>query len=119
MVVARLLKAAFLAAFCAAPLSAIEIVPITGRMAVGSTGIYCVTQPCPWRGIVELENSLRDPLRPLWNGDTLPVLRASAEDAARIEAAWAEGQCLEIEGAFYADIGGAPVLRVYHILGEC
>ncbi|MCJ8151771.1 hypothetical protein [Shinella sedimenti] len=106
----------------AAPLRATEIEPINGRFSVGRTGIMCTTQPCPWLGIVELDNPGHDPLRPLWANVEMPKLRASHEDAARIAAAWEAHECLVVDGSFYtdaADIEGLPVLRVRSIIGNC
>lgn len=122
MFIARLIQAACLAVLSVGQSFAIEIIPFTGRFAIGSIGVYCFTEPCPWRGIVELENSKRDPLRPLWTGDTLPTLLANGKDKVRIAKAWNAWQCLVVDGTFSddaADIGGPPFLRVNQILGEC
>lgn len=110
-----------LAALFAGPAFASDDAPSSRRLAVGATGITCVTQPCPWRGVVELDNERRDPLRPYWSGDTIPRLVGSTGDAARIEAAWDAMQCLEIEGmiADDPDRSGMPVIRVDRIVGAC
>ena len=110
-----------LAWLLAGPALAWESIPSTGRLAVGSTGITCVTEPCPWRGVVELDNERRDPLRPFWSGERLPRLDASAEDAARIKAAWDAMECLEIEGMIASAPGedAAPFIRVDRIVGAC
>lgn len=85
-----------------------------GRLAVGKTGIQCMTQPCPWRGIVDLDDNMREPLRPLWSGSDLPALAASDEDAARLRDVWSDHGCLAVFGAF-----DGKTLRVDKILGNC
>ncbi len=122
MTISRLLQATALAGLCTAPAAAIEIIPIEGRLAIGATGVHCMTEPCPWLGVVELDNEQRDPVRPLWSGKDLPKLRASPADEARIRAAWDNRECLEVEGAFYTDapdIDGAPFVQVHRIVGAC
>ncbi|MDH4992371.1 hypothetical protein QEZ48_16265 [Aquamicrobium lusatiense] len=84
------------------------------RLAVGNTGISCVTLPCPWRGIVDLDDASRDPLRPLWNHQELPALEASTADRARLSEAWGEARCVAVEGVL-----DGQSLRVDKILGDC
>lgn len=83
------------------------------RLAVGKTGITCVTMPCPWRGIVELGATDRA-RRLVWSGHDLPQLAASADDAARLRDTWERMACLEVQGT----LDGA-VLRVDRIIGAC
>lgn len=92
-----------------------------GRLAIGATGIACVTTPCPSRGVVKLDDDSRDPLRPFWWGERPPRLDASPADAARIEAAWDAMKCLEIQGMVLSDPAGGdmPLIRVERILGPC
>lgn len=118
----RLLIAALILFCVATPSRATEIEPINGRFSIGNTGIMCTTQPCPWLGIVELDNPDRDPLRPLWANTEMPKLRASEVDAETIAAAWDARDCLVVEGSFYsdaADIKGRPILHVHSITGSC
>lgn len=84
------------------------------RLAVGDTRINCVKAPCPWRGIVEIDNPARDPLRPLWSGDKLPPMRASAADTALLGETWAGHGCLLVDGRF-----DGRILHVAHVLGPC
>lgn len=122
MTISRLLQAAIIVGLGTGSATALEIIPIEGRLAIGATGVLCVTEPCPWRGVVELDNKQRGSLRPLWTGSHLPTLRASPADEARIRAGWDNGECLEIEGAFYedaADLKAPPVVLVRRIIGAC
>lgn len=95
-------------------LAADESTPTVGRLAVGKTGIHCMKQPCPWRGIVDLADNTRKPLRPLWSNSDLPRLVASADDSKRLREAWSEHGCLAVFGAF-----DGQTLRVDKILGNC
>lgn len=118
----RLLRAAAFLSVISGPTLALEIVPLEGRFSIGGTGVMCTTEPCPWMGVVELDNPSRDPLRPLWADSDMPKLRASEEDAASIAAAWEARNCLVVEGAFYVDASdptGVPVLEVHSITGDC
>ncbi|MGQ4274424.1 hypothetical protein [Terrihabitans sp. B22-R8] len=96
------------------PLAFAQHVPASSRLAIGKTGINCASAPCPWRGIVDVDDKARDPLRPMWSGGELPSLAASPEDAARLRTAWDDMACLEIEGAW-----DGKVLRVDRIRGSC
>lgn len=91
------------------------------RLAIGATGIACVKDPCPRRGVVRLDQPGRDSLRPYWAGTRLPDLQAKAADAARLSSAWNAMACLEIVGAIArpATPDAAPVLRVDRIVGPC
>lgn len=99
------------------PSLAAEAIPLEGRLGVGNTGINCVKEPCPWRGIVDLDNTSRDPLRPHWHGKHLPATYGQPEDVARLKKAWDDGECLEIEGKFGHD--GAPWIEIGKIIGPC
>lgn len=90
----------------------------TRRLSIGSTGVMCTVAPCPWRGIIDLDDTDRDQIRPLWSGETLPVLVATPDHAREIEAAWEDRRCLEIEGAILAS-GEPPSVRVDRIIGAC
>ena len=84
------------------------------RLYVGKTNILCVQAPCPWRGIGRDENFRSGPAGLLWSDDTLPRLDASPEDARRITSAWANDDCLAINGTL---IG--TTLHVEKIIGAC
>ncbi|MEO3999711.1 hypothetical protein [Mesorhizobium sp. CAU 1732] len=81
-------------------------------LAVGSTGIFCVRAPCPWRGIADPD--AQDPTRLLWSGDDLPPIHAPDDTTRRIERAWDDHECLLVEGAF-----DGVTLRVERIVGPC
>lgn len=82
---------------------------------LGSTGIFCYQPPCPWTGIFPIE---RDGTRgrPLSQFDQRqpPPLRASAADRSRIEAAFAEGDCVVAEAHFEGTI-----MVVRRLVGDC
>lgn len=82
---------------------------------VGGTGIYCVREPCPWRGVVPAgpDGRPRGDVM-LWAGDTPPILAAEPGARNRILAAWEDLDCLLIEGRF-AD----KMLEVSRIVGPC
>lgn len=83
-----------------------------GTLAVGKTGIYCITTPCPSRGIADSDHQA--PADLLWSGDTLPAITATAEDAQRLTAAWNAFECLLVDGRF----DGATLI-VDHVVGAC
>jgi hypothetical protein len=83
-----------------------------GTLAVGKTGIYCITTPCPSRGIADAEHQA--PADLLWSGDALPAMTATAQDMQRITAAWNALECLLVEGTF-----DGTTLIVDHIAGAC
>ena len=117
MSAARLLFTLLLGLSGAMPLAALEPIPLEGRMGIGSTNILCTTEPCPWRGVIDLDDPARDPLRPYWSGEHLPKAYGSPEDVARLQQAWDEMKCLEIEGVFGDD--GAPFIEIDRIVGPC
>lgn len=92
-------------------------VPADGEQfwGLGTTGIYCVKAPCPWRGVFRIHpDGTRD--RPL-SGHDLPApppLRAGDADRARIEDAFARSGCVVAEGHFDGE-----TLVVLRIAGEC
>lgn len=91
------------------------------RLGIGGTGVFCYQLPCPWRGVIDLTDPLADRLRPLWSGEHIPDLVATAADKERILTAWEALECLKIEGAIItaATRTEPPVLRVDRILGAC
>ena len=113
----RSLLSTLLIVVAASPASTAEPIPLEGRLGVGKTGINCVKEPCPWRGIVDLDNPSRNPLRPHWHGKQLPATYGQPADVARLQRAWDDGECLEIEGKFGDD--GAPWIEISKIIGPC
>ena len=97
-----------------------------GLFRVGDTGVRCLKQPCPWRGVVPVEDEGAAPgaAPPAYAGDAPPVIAARPEllQQARTEIwrAWASGGCLLVHGHF--DRRGAaavPMLSVDRIVGPC
>jgi hypothetical protein len=97
-----------------------------GLFRVGDTGVRCLKQPCPWRGVVPVEDEGAAPgtAPPAYAGDAPPVIaaRPALLDQARREiwGAWASGGCLLVHGHF--DRRGAaavPMLSVDRIVGRC
>lgn len=97
-----------------------------GLFRVGDTGVRCLKQPCPWRGVVPVEDEsvAAGTVPPAYAGDAPPVIAARAEllEPLRREIwrAWAAGGCLLVHGRF--DRRGAaavPVLSVDRIIGPC
>lgn len=86
----------------------------TETMLVGKTNIYCVQQPCPWRGIRRADQKATGPSSLLWAEHNLPELDARRADANRLSAAWSDSECLVIEGGF-----NGVMLQVDRILGAC
>lgn len=88
---------------------------------LGSTGIFCVQEPCPSRGLYPplAQNAL--PAGLLYTGlrgnSPPPPLRASAADQALLEEAWRSHGCLALEGRWESEEGG--LLTVARVLGEC
>lgn len=121
MTIAALLSASLFALFSAHSASAGVVEPNSQRLTIGSTGVLCYQMPCPWRGVVDLEEPSADRLRPLWSGDHIPGLIANPADRQRIASAWAALECLEIEGAIIrlASQNAPPKLRVDRIVGAC
>ncbi|EKF61551.1 hypothetical protein QWE_00065 [Agrobacterium albertimagni AOL15] len=93
----------------------------SSRLGIGGTGVFCYQLPCPWRGVIDLTVPLADRLRPLWSGQHIPDLIATAADKERIVTAWEALECLEIEGQIItaATRTAPPVLRVDRVLGAC
>lgn len=104
-----------------APAMAGETASESVRMHIGATGISCVTEPCPWRGVVLPQDEARDSLRPWWSGSAVPKLIGEEEDVVRIEQAWDAMHCLAIEGAVIepARADAPPVVRVDRVVGDC
>ncbi len=83
-------------------------------LLVGKTNIYCVQEPCPWRGIRPADNDVAGPAGLLWSEQTLPELDGSDADVNRLSAAWSDNECLVIEGRFVG-----LTLQVDRIVGAC
>jgi hypothetical protein len=83
-------------------------------LLVGKTNIFCVSAPCPWRGIMAADSKEAGASALLWSEQTLPELDASPEDAERIVAAWNGDRCLAIHGRL-----AEGRLTVVSVLGEC
>lgn len=81
---------------------------------IGSTKIFCIKAPCPWRGVTRLDRDGRPEGRPFWTGDRLPPIAAAPADRDRIAKAWRDGACLQVEGRL-AD----ETLMVRKISGPC
>lgn len=83
-------------------------------LAIGRTGISCVTSPCPWREIVDRNDASCDQLGPLWKPQELPALEAATADRARLSGAWDDARCVALEDAL-----DDQSLRLDKILGDC
>ena len=68
----------------------------TETLLVGKTGIYCVTTPCPWKGVQRIGADGAPEL--IWSADELPEITASYADARQLRSAWDAGECLAITG---------------------
>ncbi|MFE0752984.1 hypothetical protein ACFW16_03440 [Inquilinus sp. NPDC058860] len=97
-----------------------------GLFRVGDTGVRCLKQPCPWRGVVPVddESVAAGTVPPAYAGDAPPAIAAQPEllDQARNEIwrAWAAGGCLLVHGRFERRGAAAvPVLAVDRIIGPC
>ena len=84
------------------------------ELLVGSTGILCYTEPCPWMGIMVVEDVGDVPGHLLWWGTDLPPFEAPGEIVARIADAWNNHGCLVVMGQLLHDI-----FMVSDIVGEC
>lgn len=82
-------------------------------LAVGATGIRCVKEPCPWRGITPVGKG-EETGEPAWSGETLPPLDASTADARELQAAWNDQGCVVVEGDFNGE-----TLTVARIVRDC
>ena len=98
------------------------------RYAVGATGIECATSPCPRRGIwvTHGENETPAQIRhTLLFADEdgsidVPNVHGSAADRAAVDAAWRNGSCIVVEGAFGPHPAtGIPQLTVNRVVGPC
>lgn len=97
-----------------APSLAADTAAPVEQLRVGKTNIFCVMEPCPWRGIARADNLPKGPADLLWSGQVLPPLDATDDDAERIIDAWNSDGCLLIEGLLTDDR-----LRVEQIVGGC
>ncbi|WP_152613493.1 hypothetical protein [Inquilinus limosus] len=98
----------------------------SGLFRVGDTGVRCLKQPCPWRGVVPVddESVAAGTVPPAYAGDAPPVIAARPEllEQARNEIwrAWASGGCLLVHGRFERRGAAAvPMLSVDRIIGPC
>ncbi|WP_342237388.1 hypothetical protein [Inquilinus sp. OTU3971] len=98
----------------------------SGLFRVGDTGVRCLKQPCPWRGVVPVddESVAAGTVPPAYAGDAPPVIATRAEllDQVRREIwrAWAAGGCLLVRGRFERRGAAAvPVLSVDRVIGPC
>lgn len=87
---------------------------IAGTFRLGPTGINCVKAPCPWRGIMKLDENGKPDCRPLWAANELPPIEAEENVRNRIAAIWKASGCLVVAGEL--DDDGLAVSR---IVGEC
>lgn len=83
-----------------------------GPLLVGATGIYCVTTPCPWKGVQRIDADGAPTL--IWSADELPDITASDADTRQLWEAWDAGDCLAITGSF-----GEGHLVVQSVDGRC
>lgn len=81
------------------------------KLQIGPTGIYCVTEPCPWKGVMMIGEASR---HVLWSGTDLPPVEAKQKIRALIADSWKNDACLIVMGQL---LGGA--FQVSDILGEC
>lgn len=86
----------------------------SGLFRVGDTGIDCYKEPCPRRGIIPIDTEQPRRWRPIWSGETPPPMRGSSADRRRIVSAWADDQCLLVQGTFMHG-----TLDVQKINGSC
>lgn len=97
-----------------APIAGAEPPPVEGVMRVGATGIMCVREPCPRRGLIRVDDEGKAEWRPFWSGDKPPEIRADADTQRRIAEAWDEFGCLMVQGRFEKG-----ELTVDRIIGDC
>lgn len=95
-----------------------------GRMHIGDTGIRCVRQPCPSRGVFVPDARGLATREGLLMSDSdgktpLPPMVAGAADRAAIERVWADGGCIAIEGRLIPGEDDRPALRVDRLIGAC
>lgn len=109
---AVLVGLALLAATRVAPSFAGEA--IRGTFRLGPTGIYCIKAPCPWRGIMKLDDKGHPEGKPLWTGDELLAIDADPGVRDRILSTWKASGCLVVEGKLSTN-----QLFVSRIAGGC
>lgn len=91
-----------------------EAASAPGVYRVGKTGIHCYQEPCPWRGIIPVDAEGKPARWPIWSGNEPPALQGEEADRQQIAAAWANDECLTVEGRF-AD----ATLQIRRIVGPC
>lgn len=84
------------------------------ELRIGPTGIYCFTEPCPWKGIVLTDETDEVPGHILWWGTDLPQLDATPEIMIEVAETWKNDTCLNVMGQLFEN-----TLIVMDILGEC
>ena len=90
---------------------------IDGLFRVGRTGINCYREPCPRVGIVPAYPDGRPSARrPVYSGATAPPLVGHLSDQRRIKRAWADQECLLVEGRLRRS---PDSFEVFHVLREC
>jgi len=88
--------------------------PAAERLSIGRTGILCVKEPCPRRGITRVAEPPKSGMRlPIWSGSVLPPIVGDPDLAARIRADWEADRCIVVEGSFDGQ------LTVHRIVGPC
>ena|SRR5690606_3502970 len=85
--------------------------PLAGEFQVGQTGIHCVKEPCPRRGIIQLGSRSR---LPVWRRPTLPEVQAEPAIRGQLRRAWDEDGCLRVRGTF-----DGQKLVVEELVGQC
>jgi len=91
-----------------------EPAPVDGTFRIGSTGIHCVREPCPWRGITRIGEDGHREGWPLWSGSESPVVKADDDTQRRIDASWRDHGCLIVQGRFEKG-----ELAVHRVISEC
>lgn len=84
------------------------------ELQIGPTGIYCVTTPCPWKGVMVVVETGEAPGPVLWSGTHLPPIDAPEDIAERISDVWKNDGCLIVTGQLSSN-----TLTVLDIVGEC
>lgn len=83
-------------------------------LRIGTTGINCVTTPCPWRGILPVDETGHTAGPVLWSGTDLPPVTGPGDIAARVGRAWANDTCLIVTGRVMPE-----TVEISEIVKEC
>lgn len=94
------------------------------RIHVGNTGIRCLRQPCPARGVFvpdEQGHAARDQMlyADMDGKAPPPPMIGDKTMLAAITTAWEERSCLAIDGRLVSGEDDRPVLRVDRMAGLC